>query len=107
MSENITTLTDDNFQTEVFDSELPVLVDFWAPWCGPCVALAPTLEVVANNVAGKAKVGKLNTDENGKTSDMFSIRSIPTLILFKGGKEVSRFTGQRTAAEITAYILNG
>lgn len=107
MSEHIIELTDANFEAEVLKSETPVLVDFWAPWCGPCVALTPTLEKVAEEVSATVKVGKLNVDDNGKVSDMFGIRSIPTLILFKNGVEVSRYKGDRSKTDLVSYATNG
>lgn len=82
-----------NFQQEVLESSIPVLVDFWAPWCMPCRMLAPTIEKLAEENKGKLKVGKLNTDENQNISAQFGIQGIPTLIIFKEGKEVGRTVG--------------
>jgi thioredoxin 1 len=86
-------ITDQNFEAEVLQSELPALVDFWAPWCGPCQAIAPVVEAVSQKYSGKLKVVKLNTDENSKTPGEYNIMSIPTLIIFKQGKEVDRLSG--------------
>ncbi len=83
---NILTLTDDTFEREVLQSNVPVLVDFWAEWCQPCKMVAPIVEEVASEYEGKIKVGKVNVDENTKTPSMFGIMSIPTLIVFKAGK---------------------
>lgn len=82
-----------NFQQEVLESSVPVLVDFWAPWCMPCRMLAPTIEKLAEENKGKLKVGKLNTDENQNISAQYGIQGIPTLIIFKEGKEVGRTVG--------------
>jgi thioredoxin 1 len=82
-----------NFQQEVLESSIPVLVDFWAPWCMPCRMLAPTIEKLAEENKGKLKVGKLNTDENQNISAQYGIQGIPTLIIFKEGKEVGRTVG--------------
>ncbi len=91
--ENIVLFTDDNFEAEVVKSELPVLIDFWAPWCGPCLRVGPIIEELANEYQGKLKVGKLNVDENQKTAIHFSIQSIPTVILVKGGEVKERIVG--------------
>lgn len=87
------TVTDANFDTEVVKSDKPVLVDFWAVWCGPCQMQGPIVEEVAAAMEGKAKVGKLNVDENPQTSQKFGIMSIPTLMIFKGGTVVKQFIG--------------
>lgn len=86
-------VTDSNFEIEVLKSELPVLVDFWAPWCGPCRAIAPVIEELAQEYEGKVKIVKMNVDENPSTPSKYGIRAIPTLILFKNGEVVSQITG--------------
>lgn len=91
--ENMALFTDDNFETDVIKSELPVLVDFWAPWCGPCLRVGPIIEDLANEYQGKLKVGRLNVDENQRTAMHFSIQSIPTIILVKGGEVKERIVG--------------
>src|SRR3989337_549164 len=93
MAGNVMEFTDVNFQKEVLDSPVPVLVDFWAPWCGPCRMLAPTIEELANEFNGKVKVGKLNTDERPETAGSFGISSIPTNLFFKNGQVVDRLVG--------------
>jgi thioredoxin 1 len=93
MSGNVLDLTDANFQSEVLASDQPVLVDFWAPWCGPCKMIAPTVNAVAEEFLGKARVGKLNTDDNPKTATAYNISAIPALLVFKGGQVVDRFVG--------------
>ena len=87
------TITDDNFESEVLKSDTPVLVDFWAVWCGPCQMQGPIVEDVAKTLAGKAKVGKMNVDENPQVAQKFGIMSIPTLMIFKGGSVVKQFIG--------------
>ena len=86
-------VSDANFESEVIKSDLPVLVDFWAPWCGPCKAIAPILEKLAEKYDGKLKVCKVNTDESPETPGKFNIHGIPTLIIFKGGQEADRHVG--------------
>lgn len=88
-----TVFTNENFKSEVLDSGIPVLVDFWAAWCGPCKMLAPTIEQLAKEFEGKAKVGKVNVDDNQQLAAQFGIMSIPTIIIFKGGKVVEQFIG--------------
>jgi len=88
-------LNDSNFEKEVLNSETPVLVDFWAVWCGPCRAIAPVVEEMAKVYEGKLKVGKLDVDNNPETSVKFGIRSIPTLLVFKGGRVVEQIVGAR------------
>ena len=87
------TLTDENFQSEVMQSDLPVLVDFWAPWCGPCVAMGPVMEALAEEFVGKAKIAKLNVDDNPATARKFAIRSIPTILIFNQGNLVDGAVG--------------
>ena len=87
------TVTDSSFKEDVLDSELPVLVDFWAPWCGPCRMVAPVVEEIAEQYEGKVKVVKLNTDENPQVASQYGIRSIPTLMIFKGGQRVDMVVG--------------
>ena len=90
------TLTEANFDTEVLQSKLPVLVDFWAEWCGPCRMLSPTIDELASEFSGKAKVGKVNVDQNQMIAERYGIRSIPTLILFKNGTIVEQIVGSQT-----------
>jgi len=93
MNNNIIAATDENFQKEVIESSVPVLVDFWAPWCGPCRMVGPVVEELANEYTGKIKVAKLNTDENQEIAYKYGIRSIPTLLLFRGGNIVDTVIG--------------
>ena len=91
----VVNLSVDEFKGEVLESNLPVLVDFWAPWCGPCLAMGPIIEELAKEFDGKAVVGKINVDENSKTAQDFAIMSIPALKIFKGGKVVQEFVGMQ------------
>jgi thioredoxin 1 len=93
MAGNVLEFTDGNWKTEVLDSAVPVVVDFWAPWCGPCRALAPTIEKLAAEYQGRVKIGKLNTDENQETPGGLRISAIPTIVVFHEGKEVERHVG--------------
>ena len=100
-------LTDDSFNTEVINSDKPTLVDFWAPWCGPCKMVGPVVEELAGEYDGKVKVCKLNVDENPKTPAQYSVRSIPTLIMFKGGKSVDQVIGSVPKGQIEELIKKG
>ena len=96
--------TDANFEAEVLKGDKLSVIDFWAPWCGPCRAMTPAVEEVAEKYQGSAKVLKLNVDDSPEVSPRFNIRGIPTLILFKGGKETDRLVGLQTTAQISALI---
>ncbi len=105
MSGNLLEFSDANFEKEVLQATTPVLVDFWAPWCGPCRMIAPVVEQIADEYHGRVKVGKLNTDDNGKIPDQYDIRSIPTLLLFKNGQVADRKIGAVPKKDLEA-ILN-
>jgi thioredoxin 2 len=99
------TVNDANFSTEVERATLPVLLDLWAPWCGPCHMVAPVLEELATEMAGRVRVAKLNVDENPATATRFQVRSIPTLLVLKGGKEMERIVGVQPKTEIVRRLL--
>lgn len=100
----ISHVTDANFETEVYQSDLPVLVDFWAPWCGPCIAVAPALEELADEFEGKLKVVKVNVDDSPELSAKMRIRSIPTLSLFQGGQLSATKTGAGSLIELRTFV---
>ena len=104
MAGNVLEFSDANFQTEVLESKEPVLVDFWAPWCGPCRMIAPTVEEIANEYQGKVRVGKVNTDEARQSAIAYRIQSIPTLLLFKDGQVADQLMGAVPKQQITAML---
>jgi thioredoxin 1 len=104
VSELIVHLSDDTFENEVLQSEQPVLVDYWAEWCGPCKMIAPVLDEIAGEYSGKVKVAKLNIDDNPNTPPRYGIRGIPTLMLFKDGEVEATKVGAVSKSQLTAFI---
>ena len=103
-STNIITLTSDNFQQEVLKCPTPVLVDFWAEWCGPCKMIAPILEKLASEYEGRIKIGKVNIDDHQALATEYGIRAIPTLLLFKGGQVAEQIVGMRSERDLKASL---
>jgi thioredoxin 1 len=101
---SLTAFNDENFQTEVIDSALPVMVDFYATWCGPCKALTPIVEKLAGDYEGKIKVGKLNIDEAPQTPGQYAVRAVPTIVFFKGGQAVDQMVGLKKESELRDRI---
>jgi len=104
MAENVMEFSDDNFELEVLKADIPVLVDFWAEWCGPCKALAPTVTNLADEYKDKVKVGKVNVDSNGNTATNYGVRSIPTLLIFQNGTIVNQIVGNVPKESITKLL---
>ncbi len=104
MNKNIIAITDDSFEQDVLQSAVPVLVDFWAEWCGPCKMLSPVLDEIADQYAGKLIIDKLNIDENPSTPQRYGVRGIPTLMLFKGGNIEATKVGAVSKAQLAAFI---
>lgn len=104
MSDNIVSVTDSTFEDEVLKSDVPVLVDYWAEWCGPCKMIHPVLEEIADDYEGKLKIAKLNIDENQQTPPRFNIRGIPTLMLFKNGDVDATKVGALSKSQLTAFL---
>ena len=104
MSQGITNVSDDSFDSEVLKADSPVLVDYWAEWCGPCKMIAPVLEEIAREYAGKIKVAKLNIDENTQTPRKYGIRGIPTLMLFKNGQVEATKVGAVSKSQLSAFL---
>ena len=103
-SENVLEITGENFEAEVLQSDIPVLLDLWAEWCGPCRIVSPIVEELADEYAGKMKVGKVNVDDNGDLAVKYNVQSIPTLLIFKNGKEEERIIGARPKQAFKAKI---
>ena len=104
MSDHIVYVTDDTFTEEVLNANLPVLVDYWAEWCGPCKMIAPVLDQIAQEYSGNLKIAKLNIDENPNTPPKYNIRGIPTLMLFKDGQVAATKVGALSKSQLTAFI---
>ena len=104
MSDNIVHVTDSSFEDEVLKADIPVLVDFWAEWCGPCKMIAPVLDEIAGEYAGKLKVCKLDVDANNETPEKFSVRGIPTLMIFKGGNAEATKVGALSRNQLSEFI---
>ncbi len=104
MGDNTVQITDAQFSEEVLNSDVPVLVDFWAPWCGPCKMIAPVLEDIAGEYADKLKVVKLNVDDNQETAPKYNVRGIPTLLLVKGGEVVATKVGAVSKSQLTEFV---
>ena len=104
MSDQITTLTNDNFDSVIKDAQTPVLVDFWAEWCGPCKMIAPVLEELATEYAGRLTIAKLNVDDQREATEKLSIRGIPTLILFKNGEPEATKVGALSKSQLAAFL---
>jgi thioredoxin 1 len=104
MSDQITTLTNDNFDSVIKDAQTPVLVDFWAEWCGPCKMIAPVLEELATEYAGRLTMAKLNVDDHREATEKFNIRGIPTLILFKNGEPEATKVGALSKSQLAAFL---
>ena len=104
MAGSVAEFTDANWKSEVLESSVPVMIDFWAPWCGPRRMLTPTIEKLAGEYVGKVKVGKMNTDENSSTPGDLRISAIPTVLIFKGGKEVARLVGVNTESKFKSTL---
>ena len=102
--QNTLTFTDASFDQDVLNSDVPVLVDFWAEWCGPCRMMTPTIDALATDYAGKVKIGKLNVDENGGVAMRYQVRGIPTLLLFKGGKIVEQKVGAAPKTDVQRML---
>jgi thioredoxin len=106
MANNIVHVSDDNFDREVLQSPMPVLIDFWAPWCGPCRAIAPVIDTLAEEYAGNLKVGKMNVDENPRTPARYGVRGIPNLVLFKDGQVRQQIVGAVPKTQLVKAIAS-